>query len=77
MNIALGILVAILFLVVLGAFVYCLCWLFGEWRHRRSRRIETEQAASQARLQWATHQAVEDMLKAAREGLAGKGGARW
>ena len=77
MNIVLAILVAIPFLVVLGAFVYCLCWLFGEWRHRRSRWIEAERAASQARLQWATHQAMEDMLRAAREGLAGQGGSRW
>lgn len=38
-------------------------------RQRKIRQIEAERAVTQARMQWATYRATEQMLKTARENM--------
>ena len=59
-------------LVVLAAIGWLVLLGIGylaERRQRQIRQIEAERAATQARMQWATYRATEQMLKTARESM--------
>ncbi|MFT3945158.1 MAG: hypothetical protein QM705_15230 [Ancrocorticia sp.] len=71
---ALVVLAAVGWLALLGV------GYLADRRRRQIRQIEAERAATQARMQWATYRATEQMLKAARENMnrqqPGRG-SRW
>lgn len=56
-------------IIVLGWMVFVGIGYLVDRRQREIGQIEAERAVTQARMQWATYRATEQMLKTARENM--------